>query len=287
MKLYNYSSILAMLALAACSSMEVDSDEAVAENFPADFVASEYVQLHPELVSLQVRDYVKDYNKSLDLDNDAVTADTTAFMADTAKLHVIFTDPQLGGFDESIWIENWTDNVSEKDSCTITKIDTISVGLRDIAGDSAVHVYKVDSLGYGEDNKLVYVRGLSDSSDASSKVDYPIDAEKYKLEPKLIVKDTIQTCEKVNVTVKGGIPKDQRKYLFKFNFNNTQDDIKSLKKIELDTTAIVDQYLVYGKLHGWAYRSCSGAEKSNPVGMESYPAKLLYCDDNGVAREIK
>lgn len=285
MKLYYYSSILAMLALAACSSMELDADETMAENFPSDFVASEYVRLHPELVSLQVRDYVKDYNTALGLDQDAVTADTTAYINDTAMLHHIFTDPQLGGFSEADWAEDWADNVSQKDSCVIDKIDTVSFSFTTSAKDT-VKVLGIDSLGYDAEGKtLVYVRGFSDSA-KTTPVEYTLD-ETAKLLARSIVKDTTKTCNKVDVVVKGSISKDKRKYLFKFNFNNTLNDLDSLKKITLDTTAIVNQYLAYGRQHGWAYRPCTETEKSNPIGTESYPAKLLYCDDNGNAREIK
>ena len=44
---FKYLMLLAVAALTACSSMEVNEAESVEENFPADFVAAEYLELHP------------------------------------------------------------------------------------------------------------------------------------------------------------------------------------------------------------------------------------------------
>jgi hypothetical protein len=57
-----YLTTLAAVLMAACSSMEVDDNELYAENFPKDFVDSVYMELHPELVSLQIKRFVKDNN---------------------------------------------------------------------------------------------------------------------------------------------------------------------------------------------------------------------------------
>jgi hypothetical protein len=46
--------------MAACSSMEVDDDELYVENFPKDFADTVYMNLHPELASIQIKQYVKD-----------------------------------------------------------------------------------------------------------------------------------------------------------------------------------------------------------------------------------
>ena len=55
----SYLLALGTVALTACSSMDVSSSEALEDNFPSDFVAAEYMNLHPGLRSLQIQDYVK------------------------------------------------------------------------------------------------------------------------------------------------------------------------------------------------------------------------------------
>ena len=63
MKLLNKFLIpFAALSLAACSSLDVDDSEAFTENFPEDFDGAVYMELHPQLVSLQVRNYIVNYN---------------------------------------------------------------------------------------------------------------------------------------------------------------------------------------------------------------------------------
>ena len=73
---------LGFFALTACSSLDVNEAEAIEGNYPDDFSAAEYMALHPELRSLQIRDYVKNYNKALELSSDAIDADVEAFSAD-------------------------------------------------------------------------------------------------------------------------------------------------------------------------------------------------------------
>ena len=70
---FKYLMLLAVAALTACSSMEVNEAESVEENFPADFVAAEYLELHPALRSLQILDYVDSYNSGLTLSKEEVS----------------------------------------------------------------------------------------------------------------------------------------------------------------------------------------------------------------------
>jgi hypothetical protein len=45
--------------------MDVDDDELYVENFPKDFVDSVYMKLHPELKSIQIKQFVASHNDSL------------------------------------------------------------------------------------------------------------------------------------------------------------------------------------------------------------------------------
>ncbi|WP_288800357.1 hypothetical protein [uncultured Fibrobacter sp.] len=182
---------LGFFALTACSSLDVNEAEAIEGNYPDDFSAAEYMALHPELRSLQIRDYVKNYNKALELSSDAIDADVEAFSADSAALYRIFITPEYAGYSEEFWLE-----------------------------------------------------------------------------------------------IEGQISTAQLTFLKQFNFYDTLDDLTALTKIPVDTLAISFQYLVFGREHGWAYRKCSDAEKKNPIQAETYPAVKLYCDDDGIIREI-
>ena len=76
MKLLNKFLIpFAALSLAACSSLDVDDSEAFTENFPEDFDGAVYMELHPQLVSLQVRNYIVNYNADAK-DADGLPGDT-------------------------------------------------------------------------------------------------------------------------------------------------------------------------------------------------------------------
>ena len=118
-----YLTALTAAMMAACSSMEVDDNELNSENFPKDFSDTVYMQLHPELRSIQVRNYVKERNARLkdSLSADAYQAlydsDTTAFYTDTAKLHEIFVDAQCLNFAEEDWSDIWMEIVSPDVEC--------------------------------------------------------------------------------------------------------------------------------------------------------------------------
>lgn len=108
-KLYQGLVVAAAMFFAACSSMDVSDAEATAENFPSDFDVAVYAQLHPVLMSLQMRDYVTDYNKTVakGLSADEVAADKELFSSDTASLHVFYVNPKYVGFPESEWTALW------------------------------------------------------------------------------------------------------------------------------------------------------------------------------------
>ena len=83
-----------------------------------------------------------------------------------------------------------------------------------------------------------------------------------------------------------------------FNFVGRADDLQALASIPVDEIAISQQYIVFGKAHGWPYRYCTAAEAANPEHnrVKVDPVKLegefvadngLYCRDaNGVERQI-
>lgn len=111
------------------------------------------------------------------------------------------------------------------------------------------------------------------------------------------------------------------KILKNINLHGTADDTTAISNIPVDYFSIGYHFVLFGKHHGWAYRKCKDSERSNPrqcssdasvketlegcalladdaaqqecvnsayaMGCEIYPADRMYCDDNGIAREIK
>ena len=146
-------SIAVASAFVGCSSMAIDDAEvmAVSLDLPADFNATEYMELHPELLRLQIKDYVKLRNSKVA--KELITADTAAFSADTLTMHKIAV--KYAGFTEEDWISTLL--TTEKDSIIYaTKIDTVALGVRskaDAAADDAtrytsVYVCSSDDITY-------------------------------------------------------------------------------------------------------------------------------------------
>lgn len=276
---------LGTVVLTACSSLDVNSTEALKDNYPEDFVAMEYMALHPGLRSLQIQDYVKQYNANLDTGVD-VTADTAAFFSDTSILHQLYVNPNYAGYNEDLWAEDWAFVISQKTQC---KDDTIMVRVKP-ADATPVKVY-LGSLTYGTDGSIIQVDGFSDSLMTSeSAVSYTIDGINYSIvnqRGSVLTKVDSSSCVVVSDTALGGIPSDKRKQLLKFNFNDNLDDLTALSTVPVDTFAISSQFLMFGKSHGWAYRACTDAEKNNPLQSEiKYPMTKLYCADGELVREI-
>ncbi len=335
-------SVAASAALVACSSMAIDENEALAENFPSDFTDAGYMQVHPELVRIQVKEYVTAYNANASANAIAAgsatfvtdsTNDATAFQnyyvldpntgaktdsIDAVKLETlkaILLDPQLGGYTADDWADDWTDKV--KDSTTVlTKVDTLSLTVKDsvdksmlkqviiavkVKAGECVAVKKakicdttkvVGSIKYDEAGKVKELHGFTscDSTTCAEEnaVDVVLEPTNFLMKVSKADTMTIVTSVKTEkLNIKGGISADHWKVLNALNFCDGANDLERLKAIPLDTFAISYQYVMYGKAHGWAYRPCSEAEKTNPVITETYPVTKLYCDDNGVAREIK
>lgn len=281
---FKYLMLLAVAALTACSSMEVDEAEAVEENFPSDFVAAEYMELHPSLRSLQVRDYVDAYNDNLGLSKEEIEADTAAFMADTAQLHKIYTEPTLGGYSEELWEESWESYYEDSTSCII-ETDTVSMKLDDLVNDQVLTVY-VESITYDAEGVITEIQGYEDSAKTSA-VTHVISTDLTVAKRGTVtVPDTI-SCETIQVEISGGLTKDVVRQLKLFSFHDTEKDYEKLLEVPVDTFAISYQYVLFGRSHGWPYRACKDDELDNPIQTETYPVSKFYCADGALIREIK
>ena len=286
-----YLTTLAAVLMAACSSMEVDDNELYAENFPKDFVDSVYMELHPELVSLQIKQFVKDHNDSLKTNMDAdryqkmYDKDTAAFSQDTSVLHEIFVTPFYVGFPEEDWVDVWTPITTYDVNC-VTNMTYREVYLV-IGSDTAKTKVYVDSVKFDEKGNFASIYGKTDSTAASKEF---VIGDTISYYNKGAVYDSTEVCDSVEVIQDGQLSAIQKSLVVSFNMYDKDNDLAALKKVPIDTKAVVYQYLVYGKLHGWTYRYCAAAEKKNPVRPVldvSETTDKLYCDDNGVAREIK
>lgn len=298
-KMKKFLPLISLAALMACSSMDVSESESVAENYPDDFDVTVYMELHPELRSLQIQDYVSNYNSALGYTSDVITEDTTAFMTDTAQLHVIFTTAEYAGYTEDIWEEDWMSiSVTTVDTVlTPTLIDTVSIKLdsMDTDADTVVSVLTVYYPMFDldeETNSVGTVSGYSDSDTTTAEaISYEADSAAIIVLWKYITLDTLEYDTTVTETVEtteGSIPTAHRTLLKKFDFYDTSDDLASLETVPWDTAAFSYQFIVFGKSHGWAYRYCTDDEASNTIrGSDVYPASTYYCEDeDGIVREI-
>ena len=92
--------------------------------------------------------------------------------------------------------------------------------------------------------------------------------------------------------------------LAEFNFYNVADDAAVLLTVPIDYVAVSQQYNIFGREHGWAYRACRPDEANNmprsslPIyntqvtkatsAANFTPDTGLYCRDaTGVDREIR
>jgi hypothetical protein len=296
-KLYQGLMIIATAALMACSSMEVNDAEAVSDNYPSDFNASVYLELHPLLQTMQIMDYVKDKNAQFKASMDANTfktkavEDSIAFIGDTATVHRFYVSPRYVAYPEekwdSLWIERQDTTVKK---IPITKISQITLDTLDSAGTTVgSQVVYVDSLvmdSTGDQISEVY--GKLDTAETETKK-IEVDNATVVINSRLIQIDTIDTKDSLVIS-KGipGITKDVADMVLSYNIYGVEKDIDTLNTIVIDMEAVARQYIAFGQSHGWAYRRCNPGEQANPeAGVVTYPATKLYCDDNGVVREIK
>lgn len=295
-KMKKFLPLISLAALMACSSMDVSESESMAENYPDDFDVTVYMELHPELRSLQIQDYVSNYNTALGLEKEAITEDTTAFLADTAQLHVIFTTPEYAGYSEDIWEEDWMSiSITVVDTVlTPTEFDTIYVKLDSINAESedttvlTVYYPKFDLD--EETNSVGTVSGYTDS-DSTEAVSYYADSVSIIVLWKYLKLDTLAydtTITESVETTEGSLTTAHKTLLKKFSFYDTTDDLAALETVPWDTAAFSYQFIAFGSAHGWAYRYCTDEEANNTIrGSDVYPASAYYCEDeDGVVREI-
>lgn len=295
-KMYQGLMIIAMAALVGCSSMEVNDVDAVAENYPSDFDGSVYLQLHPVLLTMQIQDYVADRNAKLKASMDAdaykalVAEDSLAFVQDTASLRRFYTSSRYADFPQekwdSLWIEKQDTNVIEVKETVITKVTLDSL---DSAGTAYAQLpIYVDSVAFDTAGMIQTVYGKLDTTEEAEAIEVEIDKITVKVDSKSIKRDTV-TRDSIEITpVPPGIDKSVTRYTLPYNIYGVDKDIDTLNVIIPDAEAATLQFVAYGQSHGWAYRRCHESEKGNEeAGEVTYPTKKLYCDDNGVVREIK
>ena len=285
-------SIAVASALVGCSSMAVDENEALEGNLPADFDVNEYMELHPELKRLQIKDYIAIYNESAEKAAKAAgtaaefktakAADEAAFEADTATIHKIVT--VYAGYSEDAW--NLTLQSSTKDSAVVeSKRDTIAVGVKSKTEEDAkfVKVWLCPDSTNGGSIKMEAdaISTVSAFADSICKV--------------RVVDDTVDV---IKVPVEGMVNPALVKAAKSYNFVDATNDWEKIAAIPLDLFAISYQYSAYGQEHGWAYRRCKEGDnlgrllyELNPETLTytetaTYPVTKLYCDDNGEPREL-
>ena len=288
-----YLTALVAAFMAACSSMEVDDDELYTGNFPKDFVDSVYAKLHPELRTIQIRTFVSTHNDSLkeamesDAFSEMVSKDTTAFYGDTAKLHEIFVSPLALHFSADDWEDIWTPVVSEEDSCVTQRTYRIVNLILEKTDTAKIYV---DSITFSDKGLMEIIYGKANDATTAVSKKYVVGGDSIVLMGQGNVYDSTETCTPVQHVTPGAFTLLQKGQLAFYNLYDTEDDLAKLAKAPLDLEAIAYQFVVYGRLHGWVYRPCKSNEKKNPVRPVLSPEETtskLYCDDNGVAREIK
>jgi len=311
-------SIAVASALVGCSSMAVDENEVLEGNLPADFDVNEYMELHPELKRIQIKDYIALHNDNAKKAavsaganaefNAAKTADEAAFEADVATIHKIVTT--YAGYTEEEW--NLTLQGSTKDSVVYNiTYDTLAVGVKDKADADAkfVRVWLCpDSTNKGsityEDGAISAVKAFADTSCTGeakeySATDYEINAESDKTATGLKTRENKDTIDVISVPVEGFVNPALIKAAKEYNFVDVSDDTLAIAAIQLDLFAISYQYSAFGQDHGWAYRRCKDGDKLGQhlyeldpetltyIETAKYPVTKLYCADaNGEAVEL-
>lgn len=311
-------SIAVASALVGCSSMAVDENEALEGNLPADFDVNEYMELHPELKRLQIKDYIAIHNESAEKAAKAAgtaaefktakAADEAAFEADTATIHKIVT--VYAGYSEDAW--NLTLQSSTKDSAVVeSKKDTVALGVKSKTEEGAKFV-KVwlcpDSTNGGsikmEADAISTVSAFADSICTGTATEYAAADYEFNLktdkpaEPGLKVRVVDDTVDVIKVPVEGMVNPALVKAAKSYNFVDATNDLEKIAAIPLDLFAISYQYSAYGQDHGWAYRRCKEGDnlgrylyELDPATLTynataEYPMTKLYCDDNGEPREL-
>lgn len=125
-KLISLALLGSLAALSACSSMDVDDKDAVADNYPADFQRSEYVAMHRDLQVVQVRDSITRYNDAFraayKLEHGVAypqSEDVATLYSDSAAVFGLFSEFAL--YNPDLW-----DGVGTLDTKTKAAINAFS-----------------------------------------------------------------------------------------------------------------------------------------------------------------
>ena len=282
-------------ALMGCSSMEVEEAEALTGNVPADFDVNEYISLHPELLRIQVKEYVTNYNDKVRKAaeaageayaaafKDSVIADSLSFITNEAQIRAIARD--YAGYNRESDSLSWEASLlpTTVDSIiTEKRIDTLAVGVRGNTDPDTTYkkVYVCGNIKYAADGvaidtivayaqldstcsamnkgKCVGVWSFTCSGDSTTyaSTDYDFSAKAGGKNPVLRTNEHQDSVGVKPVTQPGFIEPNQLKAAKSFNFIDSRDDLAKLKAIEIDYFAISYQYSMFGRDHGWAYRRC-------------------------------
>jgi len=312
-------SIAVASAFVGCSSMSVDEAEALEGNLPADFNVDEYMELHPELKRIQIKDFIAIHNENAEKAaknagtaaefKTAKAADEAAFEQDTATIHKIVTT--YAGYSEDDW--NLTLLGSTKDSVVYeSSTDTLAVGVKSKAEADGKFV-KVwfcpesskGSITLDADAAISAVSAFADSACTGDPTEYA--AADYEFNTKtdkpaeagLKIRENKDSVGVVPVPVEGMVNPSLVKAAKEYNFVDALNDWELIASIQLDLFAISYQYSVYGQEHGWAYRRCKEGDnlgrylyELDPATLTytetaKYPMTKLYCADaNGDAVEL-
>lgn len=131
--------LASLLSLAACSSIEVDDSEIIAENYPAGFNVSEYTEINPELAVVQIKNLITsrniqfstEYRKQNGSAYDVI-ADNKALFTDSASVAAFFSE--FAGYSPALW-----DNVAALSTEAKSRIlEFNSLGVLDPQEDLAI-----------------------------------------------------------------------------------------------------------------------------------------------------
>jgi len=255
------------------------------------------------------------------------------FLTDSASMYQMFMASwggALKGYTEADWAKSW--NVTKE----ITTYDT----------SKTVYTFKlavVDKSGETPDTTRVYLNtGFPTAADAKGKITYseteptkiavlegftdstyttPVTVtmdENKSLLPKLRKDTTVTKIDTSKTTAHyDGLDPDKFKDFKIFNFvskpGDNINDFEKAESIELDSTTTTLQYVLVGKINGWAFRYCEESEIANPRACDAeikkcemmeagnlqdlcfkklkcdlYPATKLYCQNKatGYSHEI-
>lgn len=242
-------SVAVASAFVGCSSMAVDDVEAVEGFVPADFNTQEYLELHPELLRLQIQDYIRNLNnrdtvayKALGAEaykaytTDSIPADKKAFEDDTATVHYILRT--YAAVPDEMWEQSLVPTAVHD---TTYKMDTISVGVKKISDDSTANftaVYICDK------------DAITKSTENDSLIAKVVGYESVVIDSSVCLRnDKNGKCTKFKYSVTcGGESATYGSDEYSFNTKVTKGKDAGLRIIESDVVASVKDSIVPGSV---------------------------------------